>query len=999
MPDAGSAFGAPAKPDTTRYIARGETLDAGAAFGPPGDAGSAFGPAEAERRGYQAGRAAVETRMLPAHEPTPSGEVSLARRVRAMLEPSPIGRASIGGYALNALRDIPGTELAVLEAASQPFREPIATAAGMVERARRIIEPAARATAADIARGAGTMLAGPNRQAAVSEAVSRVAAQAPREALRFAYEHPVQTALAVLGPVKAGLAAIPGRAAAAVGAEAETLPLAERLARAEVSRETSDASLKPIIAYDPQGGVPAVRTRVNQVHPDNAPILKAIEESPDFQERLADLGGGEVISHQRTLAEALKRPPMTLDELAAARAEAPVDVARAGLLRSRVWNAYQQAGERGDFQAQEAAHALLEKIEPGYQNLTGNPARATEFQKVLQFNNDLWKKARELKAAGIPQEEATRQLNAELARASKDLGLAKLGKGWQAALDRLLNYTVAVKLTSPVTHAVNTISNTLTYAQRSAEQLTGAGYALVGQLDPQLAASMVRGAFPTLQGFRDGVRGFMDEFGEQPKSRSKFELEPPPGEQRTYPLPMRLLNPFRWLGAADAMWKGIITHQHLTSLAYETALRENALRVRNGQQPLRGQALGARVKGLVDNAPKAWRDAAEAQAAEYTFQDDPGPTVNAISRAVRRIPLLGRLTVPFVRTPANVARFYGRRTPIGLVASQAIRHGLVAGGRARAEAIGKVAVGTALQIEAFNAAQRGDIAGAPSSDPAQAALDRARGIKPYTIRVAPGIRLNYGRFSPQGLYLAQIAEIHKALAAGRTADAQKLWESALFRLVRGLKEQTFLSGISDAFDALGDPQRFFERYTQGIVTGATFPSVFRDVVAQMDPYVHQPRNMREAVQAMLPYLSSGLQPKLDIFGRPILQPQSRLLRATKVVSEVRANEATEILRASGYSPVEPRPVINKGGRSVNLAEGGGTPEATLYLFELGHATEAAVLLEGRKRVFRALPPEEQARILKRAITDARNAVRDRWAARYRAALSAAPKSTPGTLEE
>lgn len=747
-------------------------------------------------------------------------------------------------------------------------------------------------------------------------------------------------------------------------------------------------------------GPPAVRTRVNQVHPDNAETLRKIEESPDFQERLASLGGGEVIGHERTLIEALKRPPMTLDELAAARAEAPVDVARAGLLRSRLWHEYQTAGERGDFQAQARAHELLERVEPGYQNLTGNPARALEFQKVLQFNNGLWQKARDLRAAGVPQEEATRQLNAEIARASRELGMEKLGKGWGSAIDRVLNYTVAAKLTSPVTHAVNFISNTMTAAQRTAEQIVGSGYALAGLQDPALAQSMFRGAFPTMQGFRTGVKAFIDEFGPEQASAAKlkFDLALPDGARRVYPLPMRLLNPFRWLGAADGLWKGIASHQTLTSLAYETALRENALRVQNGAQPLRGQAFAARIKGLIDDAPQAWRDKALAAAEEYTFQDDPGPTVTAISRAVRNIPLLGRLTVPFVRTPANVARFYGRRTPIGALASKQIRGQLAAGGRERAEAIGKLGVGTALQVEAFNAAQRGDITGAPSSDPNRRALDQARGIKPYTIKVGP-VRLNYGRFSPQGLYLAQVAEIHRALAAGRTQEAQKLWESALFRLIQGLKEQTFLSGVSDAFDAMGDPERYFQRFKQGLVTGALFPNVLRDVAIQMDPYVHQPRTVTEAVQAMLPYFSQTLQPRLDIFGRPLLYPTSRLARGTKVISEDRSNRATEILRAAGYSPTVPKPVVTGGGRSIDLAEGGWGAQATLFQFELGHATEAAILRESAKRAFQAAPPERQARGLKKAVTEARNQVRDRWAMRYRDALRSAPRTTPGGIEE
>src|SRR6185503_14932058 len=140
-----------------------------------------------------------------------------------------------------------------------------------------------------------------------------------------------------------------------------------------------------------------------QVHPDNAELVRRIERSPDYLERLKASGGGRVVSNDESLLRVAQQPPMTVEELAAwpARKAANTDdVLRAGILRSNAWEAYQKAAfEEGDLvTAQRIENEILRRIEPGYHNLTAEPGRATQIQNLFQLNNQLARKIADLRA-------------------------------------------------------------------------------------------------------------------------------------------------------------------------------------------------------------------------------------------------------------------------------------------------------------------------------------------------------------------------------------------------------------------------------------------------------------------------------------------------------------------------------------------------------------------------------------------------------------------------
>lgn len=747
---------------------------------------------------------------------------------------------------------------------------------------------------------------------------------------------------------------------------------------------TSTQGLRPHLGADlggdaagvqqPGRGVPGLTpsSRLNQIHPDNIETLARIEQDPEYLRQLADLGGGRVVGHAETVMNALRQPPMTADELAswpARRAVNEVDVLRGGILRSRLWSDFQDAlfKDRDYAHAAELEQQLL-RIEPGWNNLTATPGRSLEIQKLLQMNNDLHRRIMELRERNVPFETARAQLDPLLAQLRQQAGTAKDPWRWNI-IRRLENYATIAKLTSPVTHAVNTISNAMTYVSRGLEQTVGG--LIVGGPEGKAIA---RTAWGTTQGFRDAARKAREAFWADPEAKLIETRKLRPLSEKFPALaPLqkgaRPLNPYRWLSAADAFWKGAIHDATINSLATELAASEG----------LTGAAAARRIEYLRQNPLTSWKERAEAQALEYTFQENPDRALAGMQAIVDALPG-GRLVVPFLKTPYNLVRYQVRRTPLGLLGERTRSQLVSKTARDRADAIGRLVVGTGLTAGALATAWSSEITGRPPKDPNEKAMWDAEGRRPWSIRVG-NYWLSYNRFSPQGLYLGQVADIVQALKEGDEKRAESLYWATIATLGSQLKDHPFMQGLSSVLDALDDPARFSDRLVQGTVTGI-IPNILRDVRQQVDPALRRPDSLREAIAYMIPGMQGQARERVDVLGRSMTAPQNRLARATKALSEGPSEpdyaEATRAFREASWAPTLPEPTLVVGSNRVTL-EG---EEATQFQREMGEATLRATLAVSRRPWWKTADMDRRADGLKDAVDQLRRPVRERWKRRY-----------------
>jgi hypothetical protein len=273
-------------------------------------------------------------------------------------------------------------------------------------------------------------------------------------------------------------------------------------------------------------------------------------------------------------------------------------------------------------------------------------------------------------------------------------------------------------------------------------------------------------------------------------------------------------------------------------------------------------------------------------------------------------------------------------------------------------------------------------------DASERALFLAEGKRPYSLRVG-GYWFNYGRLSPLGLYLAQAVDLHDAVEKGDetvSSKALRLMSSSL----RGLKDQTFLQGMSSIFDFINDPERNGAKLVQQTVTGL-LPSFLRDIRQQADRVVREPKGIGQAIANAVPSVSQNVPPRVDLLGQIATLPANRLVRATKMFSEPVTGDpaaaARELRETEAEIPI-PKAELRQGKGRVIL----DGQERAEFLRQMGLATLSTVLAVSRRPGFKDSDPEEQARAIEKAVEESRDSVRRAWRKTYAIQLSDAARA-------
>ena len=658
-------------------------------------------------------------------------------------------------------------------------------------------------------------------------------------------------------------------------------PLAALLGRL-IPRPRPASARPPTAAKVAPQRSPFTGESAQQQIPAAREMFADIQGSPEYLRRLNELGGGRVQTNTQTLAEAARIGPMPPDEIVAWPVERPINAViqtRALLTKDALQQSWKKAVESGDAGAAKALRDQLAKIEPGIQNLRATGGRATQAQAMFvqdRVTQEMEKLA-DLQAKGVPFDQMTKAVREAKGRLAKETGLARIGGRAKEAVEALETYATAAKLTSPVTHAINSVSNALTFMVTRPTEKAARAAVLMAQGKGDEALASVQALYGTSAGFQNGLRRWRSVLTDDVMDVGKGELQRGLGLRGK----ARYLDPFRHLSAADAFWKGVLEDSELHQMAFASAR----------QQGLAGPALAKRIAELANDPPASWREKAQAYAKEFTFQEDPDKFLGAVS-SLRNLPGM-RLVMPFIQTPYNIAKFQFQRSPMGALSPRNVK-GLMAGGEQRADAVARLAMGTGFALGAWMTVQRGEVTGEYPKEQAERQLWEAEGRKPYSIRV--GDRwLAYNRFQPLGMYLGQAAALDAAVKAGDEKGAGEIVSRLMASGGKQVLDQPFVSGMSSLLDALQDPDRSAARFTSQTLSGLV-PNIMRDVRYQVDPKMRVTKGIVAPTLNMLPGASQTLPEKTDALGRPIDYDPNRLARASKVLSKARETPQTRTIR-------------------------------------------------------------------------------------------------------
>lgn len=414
--------------------------------------------------------------------------------------------------------------------------------------------------------------------------------------------------------------------------------------------------------------------------------------------------------------------------------------------------------------------------------------------------------------------------------------------------------------------------------------------------------------------------------------------------------------PTRFLSAEDQIFR---------SIAYRGELNAQAIRVARSEG-LTGTPLRARVTALVEEPTLEMLGAAERAATYGTFTRELGKAGQALQGMAARVPGL-RYIVPFVRTPANLLKYAGERSPLAPLAPSVRRALSGADGPVAQQMAGaRIVTGTAMATAAAALTLEGRITGPGPSDPGQRAL-WLRDRQPFSLRIGDQW-FSYARLEPFATLFGSVAGVLEAAQAGEASDADITAVAAdvVQGIAQNLTSKTFLSGPVAAMEALMDPERAGQKWIERTLT-STVPNIVGRIAEAGAPEMREARGLEAAFASRIPGLRGQLPMKRDIFGEPILTEGNGVERLLSPIRRRSADPdpvAREMLRLD-YTPAPPSRSMSVGkGQRIEL-----TPHQYERLSKMtGEETRTLFAQMMQSPLWAGLPDETRAEVLQKSRT-------------------------------
>lgn len=426
-------------------------------------------------------------------------------------------------------------------------------------------------------------------------------------------------------------------------------------------------------------------------------------------------------------------------------------------------------------------------------------------------------------------------------------------------------------LSGPQTHVANTSSNILTSLYGIPERQLASALHFGDEPGVQRgeAYAMLRGV---TEGWSDGLRLMNQAWktGQDPTGMSKMDVQEPAitsanagvGADTTIGKAIDLAgtfirSPSRALTAEDALFKGI---------NYRMELKAQALREGMAEK-LEGDALAKRVADIEANPPATVKVAAEKFALLQTFQNELGPAGKAFNDFVKQLPG-GRVLLPFIRTPANIMKYAGQRTPILAQLSQKNWADINAGGAAKDLALARMTSGALTAAAIASLAVAGHVTGGGPKDPNLKRELLDTGWQPYSVKIGD-THYSYQRMDPFGLSIGVIADATEIIGQLPEWQANELGTAIAISMSQNMVSKTYMQGIANLVDSISDPRSGSKNFSKGMARSVV-PTAVRSVERITDPTLRETNGMLDEIKAGIPGWSDSLPPRRNLYGDPIL---------------------------------------------------------------------------------------------------------------------------------
>lgn len=432
-------------------------------------------------------------------------------------------------------------------------------------------------------------------------------------------------------------------------------------------------------------------------------------------------------------------------------------------------------------------------------------------------------------------------------------------------VDMALEIWINALLSGPKTHIKNMLGNmsVALYSIPETALASGVGAArnLLGDKEAGVTAGEAKARlFGLMQGSKDGVVAAAKAFKTEASAIGDTTIE----QRKMQAIPGKLGQavrlPGRFLTAEDELFKSIAMRQELNAVAYRTAANEG----------LKGDAFNARLADIVLNPSEEVMKQTK-EAAEYqTFTNTLGDTGRALQSLANSHPLM-KLIIPFIRTPTNILKYAGERTPLGLFSAE-VRDNLAGkNGKVMQDTqIARISLGTSVGVASFALADQGLLTGNGPSDPAKKAMLRMTGWAPYSVKIG-NTYYSYQWLDPMSSVIGMSADAADLAKSGNDADMDfpKIASMIFAATSKNILSKLSLRGASDLIQAATDPDRYGDKYIQNVLSSVV-PSIVSQAASAEDPVLRQARTTIDSLKARIPGLREDLLPKRDVWGEPII---------------------------------------------------------------------------------------------------------------------------------
>jgi hypothetical protein len=437
--------------------------------------------------------------------------------------------------------------------------------------------------------------------------------------------------------------------------------------------------------------------------------------------------------------------------------------------------------------------------------------------------------------------------------------------------DKLFEVWINALLSGPQTHAVNFLSNALTQVWTIPEHMLAAGFGkLRGGTDKVFLREVPARAFGMARGSVDGVVAFGKVLRTGESAFDPLTKIEAVRQRSIGGVSGRLVRaPSTLLQASDDFFKAAAYRAELNSLALRDGIRKG----------LEGEALARHVDGRLRQPTEEMAEQAIKHARKVTFTSPMGPMASAAAKFFNSFPM-GRVILPFIRTPGNIVKFAAERSPLGFLMRE-VKDDIAKGGAARDLALARIGMGTTVGVAVATMAAEGKISGGGPSDPGAKSLKRASGWQPYSVKIGDKW-YSYNRLEPLGLLLGVSADIVEISGHLTDEESEKLGSLIVGAISKNLLSKTWMRGPAELIEALQDPERYGARWLQSIAgtlipTGVAQVARVQDPVLRStapeaidDPLLAEAQSIINKIKSRLPGYSEELPPVRNVWGEPIL---------------------------------------------------------------------------------------------------------------------------------